>query len=677
MVRSICLACVFILLLSCYLLPFCFARDTISTSDSSLREGETIISAGKIFELGFFNHSKESFKRYVGIWYYRSDPKIIVWVANRNNSLTDNAKGAFGITDDANLVISGERGIQIWKTDNEGWTSFKGMLRLLDTGNLVLTPGDEKSNSTGVVWQSFKYPTDTFLPGMLMDAKLELVSWASPDDPAEGEFRFQQEEGQYIIRNRSNEYWKSGVSGEFTSDDILPTVSSLLSNKNGSNFNLGTLIGNRNHSRNIKTSSTYSKINVNMRLVMNSNGTLQYFTRVNVSAKWVLSWLEPQDPCNVFQACGNFASCNNKSNKSMCECLPGFEPILPDNWNSGVFSGGCRRRIPICSNKQVEKNQIFRSLRVIKVGEANENSVAKSENECKDKCLKKCNCQAYSFEMRNKSQSRVVTANKPCWIWSDVLNNIQINSTDVLNNIQFNSTEGVHVINLRVGTEANETKQGGGHDESNKQSKQFKQWPLAFAVTVAIVIALALTVFYIYKRKATVKKQGKQTEGATNRVVGTYGYMSPEYALDGFFSVKSDVFSFGVVILEIISGKKNTGFYNSQEALSLLGHAWRLWQEDKALDMMDQKLRAGSKTKTDEVLKCINVGFLCVQEDPADRPTMSDVVTLLSSATATLPTPKRPAFVDIVVRRRLNSMASSSSSKTETNNEITVTLQGR
>ena len=105
--------------------------------------------------------------------------------------------------------------------------------------------------------------------------------------------------------------------------------------------------------------------------------------------------------------------------------------------------------------------------------------------------------------------------------------------------------------------------------------------------------------------------------------------------------------------------------------------AWRLWQEDKALDMMDQKLSAGPKTKTDEILKCINVGLLCVQEDPDDRPTMSDVVILLSSATVTLPTPKRPAFVDIVVRRRLNSMASSSSSKIETNNEITVTLTGR
>jgi serine/threonine protein kinase len=48
--------------------------------------------------------------------------------------------------------------------------------------------------------------------------------------------------------------------------------------------------------------------------------------------------------------------------------------------------------------------------------------------------------------------------------------------------------------------------------------------------------------------------------------------MSPEYALDGHFSVKSDVFSFGVMVLEIISGKRNTGFYQVEHELSLLGY---------------------------------------------------------------------------------------------------------
>ncbi|KAJ4729939.1 Receptor-like kinase [Melia azedarach] len=167
--------------------------------------------------------------------------------------------------------------------------------------------------------------------------------------------------------------------------------------------------------------------------------------------------------------------------------------------------------------------------------------------------------------------------------------------------------------------------------------------------------------------------EGKQTEGSTNRVVGTYGYMSPEYALDGFFSVKSDVFSFGVVVLEIISGRKNTGFYNSEEALSLLGYAWRLWQKDQASDIMDQKVRESSKTN--EILRCINVGLLCVQEDPNDRPTMSNIVIMLGSEPVALPVPKRPAFV---VRRGPSSVVTTSSSiKPETNAELTNSLEGR
>ncbi|WJZ99558.1 hypothetical protein VitviT2T_017993 [Vitis vinifera] len=165
---------------------------------------------------------------------------------------------------------------------------------------------------------------------------------------------------------------------------------------------------------------------------------------------------------------------------------------------------------------------------------------------------------------------------------------------------------------------------------------------------------------------------GKQTEASTNRVVGTYGYMSPEYALDGFFSIKSDVFSFGVVVLEIISGKRNTGFYQSQQALSLLGYAWRLWQENKALDLMDQSLHETCDVA--EFLRCVNVGLLCVQEDPSDRPVMSNVVFLLGSETATLPTPKQPAFT---VRRGVFSTASSSSKPETCTNELTVSVDGR
>ncbi|GAA0171109.1 hypothetical protein LIER_25221 [Lithospermum erythrorhizon] len=132
-----------------------------------------------------------------------------------------------------------------------------------------------------------------------------------------------------------------------------------------------------------------------------------------------------------------------------------------------------------------------------------------------------------------------------------------------------------------------------------------------------------------------------QSVANTNRVVGTYGYMSPEYALHGMFSVKSDVFSFGVLLLEIVSGKRNTDFYNYENPQNLLGYAWQLWNEDKSLDLLDQNL--ANSSNLGEVYRCIHVALLCVQEHVNDRPTMSEVVFMLCNDT-NLATPKKPAF---------------------------------
>ncbi|CAN0896951.1 G-type lectin S-receptor-like serine/threonine-protein kinase At4g03230, partial [Linum grandiflorum] len=148
---------------------------------------------------------------------------------------------------------------------------------------------------------------------------------------------------------------------------------------------------------------------------------------------------------------------------------------------------------------------------------------------------------------------------------------------------------------------------------------------------------------------------GKETEANTVKVVGTYGYMSPEYALDGNFSIKSDVFSFGVVLLEIISGKRNTGFYKSNKVVSLLGHVWGYWREEKAMEVMDQSL--SETCVAHELLRCVNVALLCVQEDPNDRPTMANVLFMLGSDAASLGRPKEPAFS---IRREISSSTSSS-----------------
>nr|XP_010910239.1 cysteine-rich receptor-like protein kinase 6 [Elaeis guineensis] len=135
---------------------------------------------------------------------------------------------------------------------------------------------------------------------------------------------------------------------------------------------------------------------------------------------------------------------------------------------------------------------------------------------------------------------------------------------------------------------------------------------------------------------------GDQTQGTTSRVVGTFGYMAPEYAMRGHYSIKSDVYSFGVLVLEIVSGRKNSGYSDSESAQDLLSYIWERWTEGTILEILDPSL--GNHCPRSEVLRCIHIGLLCVQENPSDRPNMSQVVVMLSSDSVSLQAPSRPAF---------------------------------
>ncbi|KAF6159871.1 hypothetical protein GIB67_032955 [Kingdonia uniflora] len=146
-----------------------------------------------------------------------------------------------------------------------------------------------------------------------------------------------------------------------------------------------------------------------------------------------------------------------------------------------------------------------------------------------------------------------------------------------------------------------------------------------------------------------------------------------EYAIDGLFSMKSDVFSFGVLVLEVVSGNKNRGFDHPEHDLNLLGHAWKLWNDGQALEVME-KLKEDS-LPVYEVLRCIQVGLLCVQQCSEDRPTMSSVVLMLGSESTILPYPKQPSFYN---ERCLVEGGSSSEKKFCSSNKKTIYLiQGR
>ncbi|CAA0307293.1 unnamed protein product [Arabidopsis thaliana] len=161
--------------------------------------------------------------------------------------------------------------------------------------------------------------------------------------------------------------------------------------------------------------------------------------------------------------------------------------------------------------------------------------------------------------------------------------------------------------------------------------------------------------------------QGTQYQDNTRRVVGTLGYMAPEYAWTGVFSEKSDIYSFGVLLLEIIIGEKISRF--SEEGKTLLAYAWESWCETKGVDLLDQALADSSHPA--EVGRCVQIGLLCVQHQPADRPNTLELMSMLTTISE-LPSPKQPTFT---VHSRDDD---STSNDLITVNEITQSvIQGR
>ncbi|CAH8256248.1 unnamed protein product [Arabidopsis lyrata] len=136
--------------------------------------------------------------------------------------------------------------------------------------------------------------------------------------------------------------------------------------------------------------------------------------------------------------------------------------------------------------------------------------------------------------------------------------------------------------------------------------------------------------------------QGTEYQDNTLRVVGTLGYMAPEYAWTGMFSEKSDIYSFGVLMLEIISGEKISRFSYGKEEKNLIAYAWESWCETGGVDLLDKDVADSCHPL--EVERCVQIGLLCVQHQPADRPNTIELLSMLTT-TSDLPSPKQPTFV--------------------------------
>ncbi|CAN1332191.1 G-type lectin S-receptor-like serine/threonine-protein kinase At1g67520 [Linum perenne] len=169
-----------------------------------------------------------------------------------------------------------------------------------------------------------------------------------------------------------------------------------------------------------------------------------------------------------------------------------------------------------------------------------------------------------------------------------------------------------------------------------------------------------------------------ESRAITARVAGTFGYMPPEYAMEGVFSTRSDVFSFGVLLLEIVSGKRNNHFRHDEGPSSLVAWAWELWKQGKGEEVVDSGMDRSSNVCENEALKCIHIGLLCVQENPRDRPSMLEITSMIYNQSAQLPCPNQPAFYYKVNLHEAQIIEDPAAEENQTLNEVTITkMDGR
>ncbi|XP_058729578.1 G-type lectin S-receptor-like serine/threonine-protein kinase At4g03230 isoform X2 [Vicia villosa] len=411
--------------------PTCFAGDTLKAGQKIIGDDTNLVSAGKIFELGFFTPSiTGGSQNYLGIWYRMQEgleqpqKQIVVWVANRDNPVAVGSTGVFKIAGDGNLVVEDTSGNNktYWSSNSSSKSKVKVfsnsspknmILKLMDSGNLVLYDDEDKEVK---LWESFENPSDTFLPGMKMDRNLKLTSWKGDDDPGSGNFSFKMEGIggiRFIILNRDQIYWESEfyetrnykVNNDKL-DDISSEVYSLLTNFSLLRWQYG-----------------------NTRLFLDSTGMIQLADVNLLEVEPSGRWKQPKTNCLRYNYCGNFASCNDNDGDSPCKCLPGFDN---DNLGDGDYplldEASCTRRksAPCTGN-----DTAFLNLTMIKTGRPDIKKMVEYEENCTSMCVGMCpQCQAYSYAPLPTEHQR--TANNPsnCWIWTHNLTTLKENYTN-------------------------------------------------------------------------------------------------------------------------------------------------------------------------------------------------------------------------------------------------------
>ncbi|KAL8460249.1 hypothetical protein ACS0TY_031968 [Phlomoides rotata] len=378
-----------------FLLCFSLQTDTLS-SNSVIKDPDTLVSRNQAFKLGFFTPSSTT-NRYLGVLFEGT----VVWVANRDEPLHDSSN-TVTISRDGNLILVNGKNQTVWSTNYATTSPVNTTLQILDTGNLVLR--DIAANAT--IWESFSQPINALLPTMKLSyniktgKKVVMSAWKNVTDPDVGSFTAGIEAlniPQAFVWNNGRPHWRSGPWNGKIFIGLKEHYGPLLK---------GWFRVEKDH-----TGTNFYNVHYGDRMFMDLKPSGIYTVTLWDEQKksWNEMWSLNQDGCYLYGMCGPFGSCNTLDSP-ICSCMRGFEPVSKQEWDVGNWSSGCQR------TKQLEcgDSDGFSRLQFMKVPDFAQPSFSYNIDDCRSRCLGNCSCVAYAHE-----------PNIGCMLWSGTLIDVQ------------------------------------------------------------------------------------------------------------------------------------------------------------------------------------------------------------------------------------------------------------
>ncbi|CAN0915091.1 G-type lectin S-receptor-like serine/threonine-protein kinase At2g19130 [Linum grandiflorum] len=749
------------LILLCFSLNVHCSRGSVTiVPGQSLSGNQTLTSPEGNFALGFFEPGGSSSGRhYIGIWYNKLPNQTVVWVANREQPVSDPSRSELKLHEDGKLDLRNESGNVIWSTNSTSRASNSSVAVLLDNGNFVISDAE---NSSVTFWQSFDHPTDHWLPGSkigyskVSSARQILTTWRSPINPAPSEFTLEPNQngsGHVLLWNGSEMYWTSGV----WNGRIFSLVPELQLNYYVTNM---SRITNENEDYFTYDSAVPSAFT---RFVVESSGQLKQY---------------------VYAYCGASSICNLQE-EPLCVCIEGFEPKSQGDWDLGDHSGGCVRKAPLnCTDGGVDK---FLTLSNMQFPSNPESLPAADINECESLCLRNCSCDAFAYDdngcliwkrslfnlqqlleaervgkdIHVRVSSSLVTSELPShsrnrktviivaatlaggaltlcifvlllvlWtrrnpspakyearddtfsffsykelktatknfseklgeggfgsVFKGTLPNSTVIAVKQLKSLQQSEKQFMAEVKT-IGTiqHINLVRLRGFSVESSKRFLVYEYMPngslesLLFQQTASaattlswksryqIAVGTARGLSYLHEgcRDCIIhcdikpdnilldseytpkvadlglaKIFGHEVSRVLTTMRGTRGYLAPEWISGEPITSKADVFSYGMLLLEIISGSRNRD-YSEVENYFPFQLATTVSRQDDVRPLLDDRLEGNADLE--ELTRACKVGCWCIQDNEKDRPTMKQVVQILDGV-SDVSTPPVPRFL--------------------------------